>query len=154
MNNKYRHLVMERRNSKRYTVGEGFYAALRSDFQLLGQIENICSDGLCFRYLSDDNTVQKDNAGELIIFSYNQGFYIDNIKCRIIRDTSGRNDEPSFIDLEMKSMAVAFNEMDHETREEINELIFRFATDDSIGSSFDKSGATFNVNHILNTGSM
>lgn len=130
MKNKYRQLIMERRSSKRYSVTEGVYAAFKSNRQLVGPVENICRDGLCFRYLADDDLVQGDRDGELILFSYNHGFYIDRIKCRIIRDVPDCND-PSFFDIDMKAMAVEFKGVDTETRNGISAFINRFGIDDA-----------------------
>ncbi|WP_027358813.1 PilZ domain-containing protein [Desulforegula conservatrix] len=125
MKTKYRQLTMERRSTRRYPVKEGMYAAFKSGRLLVGTIDNFCKGGLCFRYLDDLESASDDRSGELTLFSYNHGFFLDNIKCRIVRDEAD-NSDPSFIDISMKTLAVEFNDLDSYLSQGISDFINNF----------------------------
>jgi len=125
MKTKYRQLTMERRSTRRYSVKDGMYVAFKSGKLLVGTIDNICKGGLCFRYLDDSESVADDKTGELTLFSYNHGFFLDNIKCRIVRDEADDTD-PSFMNINMKTLAVEFNELNSENSQGVSDFIKRF----------------------------
>lgn len=125
MKKKYGQLTMERRSTRRYSVKDGVYVAFSSGRLLVGTIDNICKDGLCFRYLDEAEDEKGDNAGEITLFSYNHGFFLDKIKCRVVRDEPTMAG-PSFIDINMKAMAVRFGGLDSEVRKGISSFMSRF----------------------------
>jgi len=131
MKTKYRQLTMERRSTRRYSVKDGMYVAFKSGKLLVGTIDNICKGGLCFRYLDDSESINDDKTGELTLFSYSHGFFLDNIKCRIVRDEAD-NTDPSFMDIDMKTLAVEFHELNAEGSHGVSDFINRFCiTNDS-----------------------
>lgn len=125
MKTRYRQLTMERRSTRRYSVKDGVYAAFSSGRLLVGTIDNFCKDGLCFRYLDEMDIGNNDQSGEITLFSYNQGFFLERIKCRVVRDVPSTK-EPSFIDISMKAMSVQFQDLDSEKKNGISSFINRF----------------------------
>ena len=149
MKTKHRQLTMERRSSRRYPVQEGIYVAFKSGRLLVGTIDNICKGGLCFRYLDDGDLAADDRAGELTLFSYSHGFFLDNIKCRVVR-TEFDNADPSFMDISMKSIAVEFREMDAEGTQGISDFIKKFGMSYAESISHPNSFNEQEENHEYN----
>jgi hypothetical protein len=80
----------ERRLQKRFKAAEGAFAALVDQESRLGQIKDISSDGLSFRYI--DSHEKLENASELKIILGNRGLYLDKVPFKIISDFKGQRD--------------------------------------------------------------
>ncbi|MBW2436987.1 MAG: PilZ domain-containing protein, partial [Deltaproteobacteria bacterium] len=74
----------ERRQQKRFKAAEGVFAALVDQESRLGQIKDISSHGLSFRYI--DSHEKLANAKELKIILGNRGLYLDKVPFKIVSD--------------------------------------------------------------------
>ena len=73
----------ERRQQKRFKAEEGAFAALVDQESRMGQIKDISSQGLSFRYIDSSEKLEK--ASELKIILGNQGLYLDKVPFKKMR---------------------------------------------------------------------
>jgi len=98
----------ERRQQKRFKAAEGAFAALVDQESRLGQIKDISSHGLSFRYI--DSHEKLLNASELKIILGNRGLYLDKVPFKIISDFEIES-EFSFSRVNMRQIGLAFGEL-------------------------------------------
>jgi hypothetical protein len=76
--------VVERRRHKRFQAEEGAYAAVRPQYDKIGQIIDVSRGGLAFRYMISGS--QEDASSELDIFLIGDGFHLDKVPFQTVSD--------------------------------------------------------------------
>ena len=110
----------ERRQQKRFKAAEGAFAALVDQESRLGQIKDISSHGLSFRYI--DSHEKLVNASELKIILGNQGLYLDKVPFKIISDFEIES-EFSFSKVNMRQIGLKFGELTPGQRNRLDRFI-------------------------------
>lgn len=80
---------IERRKYVRFLPQDSTFAALGSEFNKVGKVNNISIKGLAFSYLSE--TVEKDSdpcscSDQANIFLSGNEFHLSNLPCKIVYD--------------------------------------------------------------------
>jgi len=110
----------ERRMQKRFKAAEGAFAALVDQESRLGQIKDISSQGLSFRYI--DSHEKLANASELKIILGNRGLYLDKVPFKIISDFKIES-EFSFSKVHMRQIGLEFGELTAGQRDRLDRFI-------------------------------
>ena len=110
----------ERRQQKRFKAQEGAFAALVAQDNRLGQIKDISIQGLSFRYIDGNETLE--NANELKIILGDQGLYLDNLPFKKIADFEIRS-EFSFSTVKMRQIGLEFGELTAEQKIRLDRFI-------------------------------
>jgi hypothetical protein len=110
----------ERRQQKRFKAAEGAFAALVDQESRLGQIKDISSNGLSFRYI--DSHEKLANASELKIILGNQGLYLDKLPFKIVSDFEIQS-EFSFSRVNMRQIGLEFGELTPGQRNQLDRFI-------------------------------
>ena len=110
----------ERRQRQRFKAIDGAFAALVNHYSKLGQIKDISTAGLSFRYIDDPN--QSNDAHELKIILGNHGLYLDKIPFRQIFDFEIAN-EYSFSSIKMRETGLQFGELTAEQERRLHVFI-------------------------------
>jgi len=110
----------ERRQQKRFKAAEGAFAALVDQESRLGQIKDISSQGLSFRYI--DSHEKLENASELKIIVGNRGLYLDKVPFKIISDFQIES-EFSFSRVNMRQIGLEFGELTPGQRNRLDRFI-------------------------------
>ncbi len=110
----------ERRQRQRFKAIEGAFAALVNHNSKLGQIKDISTAGLSFRYIEDHG--QTDDAQELKIIIGNRGLYLDKIPFRQIFDFEIAN-EYSFSFIKMRQVGLQFGKLTAEQEHRLHVFI-------------------------------
>ena len=110
----------ERRQQKRFIAEEGAFAALVDQESRLGQIKDISTEGLSFRYI--DSNEKLENAAELKIILGNQGLYLDRVPFVKISDF-GIENEFSFSTIKMRQIGLQFRELTAEQKIQLERFI-------------------------------
>ena len=110
----------ERRQQKRFKAAEGAFAALVDQESRLGQIKDISSHGLSFRYI--DSHEKLVNASELKIILGNRGLYLDKVPFKIISDFQIES-EFSFSRVGMRQIGLEFGELTPGQRNRLDRFI-------------------------------
>ena len=110
----------ERRQQKRFKAAEGAFAALVDQESRLGQIKDISSDGLSFRYI--DSHEKLVNASELKIILGQRGLYLDKVPFKIISDFEIES-EFSFSRVNMRQIGLEFGELTPGQRNRLDRFI-------------------------------
>jgi len=110
----------ERRQQKRFIAEEGAFAALVDQESRLGQIKDISTEGLSFRYI--DSNEKLENAAELKIILGNQGLYLDRVPFVKISDFEIEN-EFSFSTIKMRQIGLQFRELTAEQKIQLERFI-------------------------------
>ena len=101
----------ERRQRRRFKAIEGAFAALVNHNSKLGQIQDISTAGLSFRYIDDPEHGSDAHELKIILGSY--GLYLDKIPFRQIFDFEVAN-EYSFSSIKMRQVGLQFGELTSE----------------------------------------
>jgi len=72
------------RQNKRFQAKEGTYAAIKSDYTLIGLIKDISKGGLSFRYIVNGKRIR--GSMTIDIFSKGKGFYLKKVPFKITSD--------------------------------------------------------------------
>jgi hypothetical protein len=110
----------ERRLQKRFKAAEGAFAALVDQESRLGQIKDISSHGLSFRYI--DSHEKLETASELKIILGDRGLYLDKVPFKIISDFKVEN-EFSFSRVHMRQIGLEFGELTAGQRDRLDRFI-------------------------------
>ena len=110
----------ERRQRKRFKAAEGAFAALVDQESRLGQIKDISSHGLSFRYI--DSHEKLVNASELKIILGNRGLYLDKVPFKIISDFQIES-EFGFSRVNMRQIGLEFGELTPGQRNRLDRFI-------------------------------
>lgn len=110
----------ERRLQKRFKAADGAFAALVDQESRLGQIKDISSHGLSFRYI--DSHEKLENARELKIILGSGGLYLDKMPFKIISDFKIES-EFSFSRVHMRQIGLEFGELTAGQRDRLDRFI-------------------------------
>jgi hypothetical protein len=98
----------ERRKHKRFRVQTGAFAALCPQFNIIGQIVDISTDGLAFRYVAREE--RSKESSKLSILLTDGSFCFDKIPFEAIWDASMPH-EFSLGDITLRQCGVQFGEL-------------------------------------------
>jgi len=100
----------DRRRFERYAIEDSVFVTFRPDFEKVGKITDISSDGLAFEYAAYS---RHESAEEVVvdIFCHAVGFYVSRIPCKVIYDVKVEG-YPSFCGIETRRCALQFGELD------------------------------------------
>lgn len=110
----------DRRKEKRYKVAGGAYAVVGLRPNKLGQINNISSRGLAFKYLADE--ARSDGAQVMDIFVRNQNFRMKGIPIQTIYDVELAKENP-LSTIAIRQQSVLFGELDDEQESKLKYLL-------------------------------
>lgn len=110
----------ERRQQKRFKAAEGAFAALVDQEGRLGQIKDISSHGLSFRYI--DSHEKLVNASELKIILGNRGLYLDKVPFKIVSDFEIES-EFSFSRVNMRQIGLEFGDLTPGQKDRLDRFI-------------------------------
>ena len=113
-------LPHERRQKKRFKAADGAFAALVDQESRLGQIKDISSHGLSFRYI--DSQAKLENACELKIILGNHGLYLDKVPFKIVSDFEIES-EFSFSRVHMRQIGLEFGELTAGQRDRLDRFL-------------------------------
>lgn len=100
----------ERRKHKRFRVQNGSFAALCPQFSILGQIIDISTGGLSFRYVASEG--RSKESSQLRILLTDGSFCFDKIPFEAVWDTPMPR-EFSFGAITLRQCGVQFGELTH-----------------------------------------
>jgi hypothetical protein len=100
----------ERRKHKRFRVQNGSFAALCPQFSILGQIIDISTGGLSFRYVASEE--RSKESSQLRILLTDGSFCFDKIPFEAVWDTPMPR-EFSFGAITLRQCGVQFGELTH-----------------------------------------
>jgi hypothetical protein len=78
-------MVVEKRRYVRFLPQPNTYAALGSCFTIVGKVKDISIGGLAFEYINNTDDSER-HYSKIAIFLSENGFYLENISCRVISD--------------------------------------------------------------------
>jgi hypothetical protein len=107
----------ERRKEKRYKVAGGAYAVVGTKSNKLGQINNISSSGLAFKYLA--NETSSDGAQLMDVFVRNHDFRMKAIPIKTVYDVELAKEDP-YSTVVLRQQSVLFGDL---TEEQITKLM-------------------------------
>ena len=100
----------EKRNFKRFKAQKGAFAALRPDYNILGQIKDISKGGLAFFYnASGGNTT---GSFEVDLFFIENDFYLNKLPVKTVFDFKVE-DKVSLSSLPIKQLSMQFGKMNY-----------------------------------------
>ena len=118
--------VVERRRHKRFQAEEGAYAAVRPQYDKIGQIIDVSRGGLAFRYMVSDS--QGGVSPELDVFLIGDSFHLDRVPFRIVSD-EGIPERLSPGTQEMRRCGVEFGELTQMQILKLQEFILNHTVD-------------------------
>jgi hypothetical protein len=121
-------LMIERRMAKRFRALDGALAALSPDSGRVGQIHNISSDGVAFRYIADDDADPPSvNPPRLHLMFAGEGIKLEGIAVRCIADIELPKD-PSFAGIPLRQTCLQFVSLTDDQKFGIREFIRRYTS--------------------------
>jgi hypothetical protein len=114
--------VVERRKHKRFRAEDGAYAAVRPQYDKIGQIIDVSRGGLSFRYLVSDS--YGEASSELDIFLIGDDFHLDKLPFKTVSD----QEIPERLSLGSRSMrrcAVQFGKLTQVQALKLEEFILK-----------------------------
>ena len=111
---------IERRQSKRFKVAEGVFAALINHSSKLGQIKDISEKGLSFRYIDSDEG--RSEARELKIILSSGGLCLEGIPFKEVTDFEIKS-EFSFSSIKMRRIGLEFGKLTPEQQTNLSDFI-------------------------------
>jgi hypothetical protein len=111
---------IERRKEKRYRVAGGAYAVMGEKPNRLGQIDNISSSGLAFKYLA--NEANSDGAQLMDVFISNETFHMKDIPIKTIYDVELAKEDPCSTVL-LRQQSVRFGELNNDQYSKLMHLL-------------------------------
>jgi len=115
-------LGAERRKHNRFKVQNGSFAALSPGFRVLGQIIDISTGGLAFRYVASKK--RSKESSQLSILLTDGSFCFDNIPFKAVWDTSMPR-EFSFGDITLRHCGMQFGKLTHGQKLDLQYFIGR-----------------------------
>jgi hypothetical protein len=110
----------ERRKEKRYRVVSGAYAVVGAKSSKLGQIDNISSSGLAFKYLA--NEAKSDGAQLMDVFVRHDNFRAKDIPIKTVCDVELAKEDPCSTIL-LRQQSVIFGDLTQEQIEQLMHLL-------------------------------
>jgi len=123
---RYEEELAEGRQHNRFKVQNGGFAALRSQFTVLGQILDISRSGLAFRYVASN--VRSHECAELKIFKPDGSFSCDRLPFKTIWDCSMPQDF-SLDSLILRHCGVQFGKLGDDRKFDLKYFIENYTTD-------------------------
>ena len=117
-------LGAERREHKRFRVQTGAFAALCPQFNIIGQIVDISTDGLAFRYVAREERSRE--SSKLSILLTDGSFCFDKIPFEAIWDASMPH-EYSVGDITLRQCGVQFGELTHSQKVDLQYFMGRYS---------------------------
>ena len=117
MPNPYR---QNRRKDQKLSIQENVFAALRPHFKKLGKVSDISLNGLSFDYISNGSS--SEGHLEVDLFGKNQTFYLGQIKCRVVSDSS-IDDHTPLSSLRISRLTLEFENLTDEQRSKLKQVI-------------------------------
>jgi hypothetical protein len=111
---------IERRKEKRYKVASGAYAVIGNKPNKLGQINNISSSGLAFKYLA--NEASSNGAQVMDVFVRNHPFHMKDIPIKTVYDVELAKENPCSTVL-LRQQSVMFGNLTEEQTSGIMHLL-------------------------------
>lgn len=85
-------MVVEQRKYERFSVQDNTFAALGSDFEAVGKVNDISIKGLNFSYLSESIKAGSDtDFSHVDIFLSGDKFHLPKVPCKIVYDIQDPN---------------------------------------------------------------
>ena len=110
----------ERRKEKRYRVVSGAFAVVGAKSSKLGQINNISSSGLAFKYLA--NEAAPDGAQLMDVFVGHDNFRVKDIPIKTVYDIELAKENPCSTIL-LRQQSVLFGDLTQEQSEQLMHLL-------------------------------
>jgi hypothetical protein len=117
---KFNKAEAERRKEKRYRVASGAYAVVGPKSNKLGQINNISSSGLAFKYLA--NEARSDGAQLMDVFIRNDNFRMKDIPIKTVYDVELAKEDP-YSTILLRQQSVLFGDMTEQQIEQLRHLM-------------------------------
>jgi len=111
---------IERRKEKRYKVASGAYAVMGDKPNKLGQINNISSSGLAFKYLA--NEASSNGARVMDVFVRNDTLHMKDIPIKTVYDVELAKENPCSTVL-LRQQSVMFGDLTEEQNSELMHLL-------------------------------
>ena len=103
--------TIERRRNKRYKAVDGAYAAISPNSHKLGQIIDISTGGLSFKYIDTSNDdKESDSTPEDAVFLSSMGYYVGDLPFKTVSDYEITN-TPSFSSMKVRKRHVQFTDL-------------------------------------------
>ena len=117
--------TIERRKHKRFGVQDGSFALLYHDLIVLGQILDINSDGLGFRYVA--RKARSDGPSQLKISTTNGSFCLEKVPFKTVWDSAIPR-EFSFGSITLRRCGVQFVELGDDQKFDLKYFIENYST--------------------------
>jgi hypothetical protein len=111
---------IDRRKEKRYKVANGAYAVMGAKVNKLGQINNISSSGLAFKYLA--NEANSGGAQLMDVFVRNHNFRVKDIPIKTVYDVELAKEDPCSTIL-LRQQSVLFGDLTEKQIEQLMHLL-------------------------------
>ena len=119
---------VERRKHKRFLAEDGAYAAVRPQYDKIGQIIDISQGGLSFSYIVSDG--QAHEGSELDIFLIGDDFHLDKVPFKIVSDQK-IPERLSPGSLKMRRCAVQFGDLTQKQMLKLEDFILSYTVDEA-----------------------
>lgn len=113
---------MERRDGSRLCPKDTTFVALRPEFNKLGRLLDINRQGLCFRYLSRESTLESAASLSIDMFVSDNGYYLPNIPCKLVYDKKVKQRQRQVFDigLEYRRCGLKFVQLTRQQSDQID----------------------------------
>lgn len=115
----------EKRKHKRFKVKKGAFAVVISKNKTVGQIKNICKEGLSLQYI--DNGEPLSGSVGIEIFSMTKDFYLKKLSAKVVRDSEVVGAVP-LSSVPMRETVVQFEAMKANQRKMLDCFIRKYTT--------------------------
>jgi hypothetical protein len=113
------------REHPRFRAKEGAYAAIKSDYSIVGLIKDISKGGMSFQYIVDGRSIK--GSLSIDIFCKGKAFNLKNIPFKITSDFQVPNKVP-FSTIALRQCGGKFREMTAKQRSQLNLFIQNFTS--------------------------
>ncbi len=123
----------ERRECRRYEckADKTAFVAVRPSFKKIGALKDISRGGLSFRYLlSEDNesTVDCDGNVHIDLFVSNNGFYLQEIACKLAYESPVHPESPFLVGPEFRDCGLKFEDLTEEHQQKVEHFLRCYTT--------------------------
>jgi hypothetical protein len=94
-------MASEKRNATRLSVDDGAFAAIGESYDVVGRIKDISTTGLSVEYLSNKDLESTETT--IAVFSSGNGFYLPNLKGRVVYSCNLKSRRPTSYAMNLKS---------------------------------------------------
>ncbi len=120
--------IVERRRHNRFQVEDGAYAAIRPQYDKIGQIIDVSRGGLAFRCMVSGS--HEGESSEMDIFLIGDGFYLDKVPFKTVSD-QGMPKRLSPGPQAMRRCGVQFGELTQTQALKLEEFILKHTIDEA-----------------------